>query len=701
MDYVNLSTSPYKLIEGWLQHKGTYDSKWVQYWCVIKEFTLYIFKNQETSRENHIGVLQLGSDTKYRTGESDERKGYRFDLYTTKRLNKFRTAKFSERELWKAYIIGLSEGDVSDNLDLLPGQIKKVRDDIQRVRGKSQNPPLPISSSRMPPDSSSVGTGFSSPDNSITSIFPDSQSQLSLDNGGPMIRHRFWRDPDNSEIPTWFFSGITRDIAEKILSSGGNYGNTLMRESVTFRNTGSYVITKKMEHTRGNPFNHFEVIRIAEGFKINVENAHKSILCLSEVMDYFVMMSGEAVTRPLITNDMKILGLEPPKFPPDYAIYIDRKKTNPDSGEEYQAEDYEEPERNMQLKDRHSTWSPQKSFPGNRGPGSGYGVRTVSGYGHRPRSSIDHVQQGVRAANVMSDLDSAINQYDPYRYDHHRRGDNEIDEVGKLGQAPPPPCPSGRRQSQPDLHVAADIRTQGAVKQLHPRWTSRAKSVPNLGILGDLSYLNKQVPVPSESPTLVSPSQTPQRPLPEPPEQDNNTKKKTSPMTGFQRQLADIKLKPTGGPNKKAPLTCHGALVNPNKTRLSHRQQVPQRSYSSSSARDQHYQPIGANSSCQRSYSESDNTVDQEYYDDAVALQLSDGKSVSFANTASDDGSVDSGATDKEGIKARLEMMLAGGPRPTNPALRTSAVLTSPVSQGPMEKEEEYDDVLYEPIDHL
>ncbi|XP_067666307.1 uncharacterized protein [Haliotis asinina] len=611
MDYVNLSTSPYKLIEGWLQHKGTYDSKWVQYWCVIKEFTLYIFKNQETSRENHIGVLQLGSDTKYRTGESDERKGYRFDLYTTKRLNKFRTAKFSERELWKAYIIGLSEGDVSDNLDLLPGQIKKVRDDIQRVRGKSQNPPLPISSSRMPPDSSSVGTGFSSPDNSITSIFPDSQSQLSLDNGGPMIRHRFWRDPDNSEIPTWFFSGITRDIAEKILSSGGNYGNTLMRESVTFRNTGSYVITKKMEHTRGNPFNHFEVIRIAEGFKINVENAHKSILCLSEVMDYFVMMSGEAVTRPLITNDMKILGLEPPKFPPDYAIYIDRKKTNPDSGEEYQAEDYEEPERNMQLKDRHSTWSPQKSFPGNRGPGSGYGVRTVSGYGHRPRSSIDHVQQGVRAANVMSDLDSAINQYDPYRYDHHRRGDNEIDEVGKLGQAPPPPCPSG------------------AVKQLHPRWTSRAKSVPNLGILGDLSYLNKQVPVPSESPTLVSPSQTPQRPLPEPPEQDNNTKKKTSPMTGFQRQLADIKLKPTGGPNKK------------------------------------------------------------------------DGKSVSFANTASDDGSVDSGATDKEGIKARLEMMLAGGPRPTNPALRTSAVLTSPVSQGPMEKEEEYDDVLYEPIDHL
>ncbi|XP_067666306.1 uncharacterized protein [Haliotis asinina] len=629
MDYVNLSTSPYKLIEGWLQHKGTYDSKWVQYWCVIKEFTLYIFKNQETSRENHIGVLQLGSDTKYRTGESDERKGYRFDLYTTKRLNKFRTAKFSERELWKAYIIGLSEGDVSDNLDLLPGQIKKVRDDIQRVRGKSQNPPLPISSSRMPPDSSSVGTGFSSPDNSITSIFPDSQSQLSLDNGGPMIRHRFWRDPDNSEIPTWFFSGITRDIAEKILSSGGNYGNTLMRESVTFRNTGSYVITKKMEHTRGNPFNHFEVIRIAEGFKINVENAHKSILCLSEVMDYFVMMSGEAVTRPLITNDMKILGLEPPKFPPDYAIYIDRKKTNPDSGEEYQAEDYEEPERNMQLKDRHSTWSPQKSFPGNRGPGSGYGVRTVSGYGHRPRSSIDHVQQGVRAANVMSDLDSAINQYDPYRYDHHRRGDNEIDEVGKLGQAPPPPCPSGRRQSQPDLHVAADIRTQGAVKQLHPRWTSRAKSVPNLGILGDLSYLNKQVPVPSESPTLVSPSQTPQRPLPEPPEQDNNTKKKTSPMTGFQRQLADIKLKPTGGPNKK------------------------------------------------------------------------DGKSVSFANTASDDGSVDSGATDKEGIKARLEMMLAGGPRPTNPALRTSAVLTSPVSQGPMEKEEEYDDVLYEPIDHL
>ncbi|XP_046545721.1 uncharacterized protein LOC124255826 isoform X2 [Haliotis rubra] len=657
MDYVNLPNSPYKLIDGWLQHKGTHDSKWVQYWCVIKEFTLYIFKNQDTSRENHIGVLQLGSDTKYRTGESDEKKGYRFDLYTTKRLNKFRTTKFSERELWKAFIIGLAQGDVSDGLDLLPGQIHKIRDDIQRVRGKSQNPPLPISSSRMPPDSSSVGTGFSSPDNSITSIFPDNQSHLSLDNGGPMIRHRFWRDPDNSEIPTWFFSGITRDIAEKVLNSGGNYGNTLMRESVTFRDTGSYVITKKMEHARRNPFNHFEVIRIAEGFKINVENAHKSIPCLSEVMDYFVNMSGAAVTRPLITNDVKILGLEAP----DYQTRIESKRTNPDSGEEYQeAEDYEEAHvqssRNMQRRpDVHATWSPQKYFPGNRGAGGGYGGSTVSGYGARNRSSIDPVQlsEGVKVANVMSNLDSTINHYDPYKHGYNRRGRNEIDEVVELGQAPPLPCLRGRRQSQPVLHITADISTQGPDKRSHPRWQSRTKSVPNLGILGDLSYLNKQVPVPSESPTLMSPTQTPHRPLstipvpvpsesptlmsptqtphrplPKPPEQEDT--EKSPPMSGFQKQLEDARLKLSGGPNKK----------------------------------------------------------------------VSEGKSVSFANTPSEDGSSESGATNKQGFKERLEMLLAGGPRTTNPVQRTSAVPTSPVSQGPVEEEEEeYDEVLYEHID--
>ncbi|XP_071115996.1 uncharacterized protein [Haliotis cracherodii] len=692
MDYMNLPKSPYKLIEGWLHHKGTNDSKWVQYWCVIKEFTFYIFKGQDTSRENHIGVLQLGSDTRFRSGESDEKKGYRFDLYTTKRLNKFRTTKFSERELWKAYIVGLAQGDVSDSLDLLPGQIHKIRDDIQRVRCKSQNPPLPISSSRIPPDSSSVGTGFSSPDNSITSIFPDNQSNLLLDNGGPMIRHRFWRDPDSSETPTWFFAGITRDIAEKILTSGCNYGNTLMRESITFRDTGSYVITKKMEHARGNPYNHFEVIRIAEGFKINVENAHKSILCLSEVMDYFVTMSGAAVTRPLITNDLKALGLEAP----DYQTRIESKKTNPDSGEEYQAEDYEEPDvkpaRSLQSrKGGHTTWSPQKFFPENRGPGSSYGGRTVSGSAPRPRSSIAQVQQGVTAANVIQNLDSAIDHHDPYRQGYHRHGSSEKYEVGQLGPAPPPPCP------------------RGPVKPLHPRWQSRTKSVPNLGMIVDVSYLNKQVPVPNESPNLVSPSrapyqgsalvsptQTPHRPLPKPPEEEAILEE--TPMSGLQQQLLNAKLRPTGGPNKKASLTSHGALVNPNKSRLSHRQQVPQRSYSTSTAQDQQYQPLQANSPSQRSYSESDSTVDDEYYDDAVALQLSDGKSVSFADTPSDGSVNESGATDKEGIKARLEQLFSDGVKlPTSPVKRMSGVPAPAVSQAP--EEEEYDEVLYEPLD--
>ncbi|XP_046357198.2 uncharacterized protein LOC124135731 isoform X2 [Haliotis rufescens] len=620
MDYMNLPKNPYKLMEGWLHHKGTHDSKWVQYWCVIKEFTFYIFKGQDTSRENHIGVLQLGSDTRFRSGESDEKKGYRFDLYTTKRLNKFRTTKFSERELWKAYIVGLAQGDVSDSLDLLPGQIHKIRDDIQRVRCKSQNPPLPISSSRIPPDSSSVGTGFSSPDNSITSIFPDNQSNLLLDNGGPMIRHRFWRDPDSSETPTWFFAGITRDIAEKILTSGCNYGNTLMRESITFRDTGSYVITKKMEHARGNPYNHFEVIRIAEGFKINVENAHKSILCLSEVMDYFVTMSGAAVTRPLITNDLKALGLEAP----DYQTRIESKKTNPDSGEEYQAEDYEEPDvkpaRSLQSrKGGHTTWSPQKFFPESRGPGSSYGGRTVSGSAPRPRSSIAQVQQGVTAANVIQNLDSAIDHHDPYRQGHHRRGSSEKDEVGKLGPAPPPPC------------------HRDPVKPLHPRWQSRTKSVPNLGMLVDVSYLNKQVPVPNESPNLVSPSrapyqgnalvsptQTPHRPLPKPPEQEDIMEE--TPMSGLQQQLLNAKLRPIGGPNKK------------------------------------------------------------------------DGKSVSFADTPSDGGVNESGATDKEGIKARLEQLFSDGVKlPTSPVKRMSGVPAPAVSQAP--EEEEYDEVLYEPLD--
>ncbi len=46
---------------------------------------------------------------------------------------------------------------------------------------------------------------------------------------------------------SWFFEGCSREAAESILTIGKKYGNVLMRESVTFRSTQSYVISMRRE----------------------------------------------------------------------------------------------------------------------------------------------------------------------------------------------------------------------------------------------------------------------------------------------------------------------------------------------------------------------------------------------------------------------------------------------------------------------
>ena len=45
--------------------------------------------------------------------------------------------------------------------------------------------------------------------------------------------------------PSWFFESCNRDKAEQILEYGHSYGSVLMRESTTFRDSGSYTISMR------------------------------------------------------------------------------------------------------------------------------------------------------------------------------------------------------------------------------------------------------------------------------------------------------------------------------------------------------------------------------------------------------------------------------------------------------------------------
>ncbi|XP_064619375.1 uncharacterized protein LOC135482855 [Lineus longissimus] len=129
---------------------------------------------------------------------------------------------------------------------------------------------------------------------------------------GPFMFHRFYTNKGNCHnVPSWFFENCTRDSAEMILTLGKRYGNTMMRESTTYRQSGSYVIDTREETQRGSSIRHFEIIRVAEGFKIDlIDIKHEPMACLTEVMNFFTQSRGAGSdSRPMSTNDRSLIGL--------------------------------------------------------------------------------------------------------------------------------------------------------------------------------------------------------------------------------------------------------------------------------------------------------------------------------------------------------------------------------------------------------
>ncbi|XP_059175433.1 uncharacterized protein LOC131955343 isoform X2 [Physella acuta] len=332
-DYVNTSERAFKFIEGWLEHKSQ-DGRWNRYWCVLKNDIIFIFSNERTSRDNHIGTIAIGPESRLEKQIGDESSGYRFNLYTVKKLNRFKASKFIERELWKAYIDGIATGHVPNNIELLPGQIQDVRSSLNEYYQSRRQRPVPDLPSFSDVRNNFFTEGLDSPNSSASGCFNTNNDGNYLEPVDPKISKKrlFYLDPKRKDTPSWYFSNCTRDQAEKVLqkSSEMGFGNTLMRES---SNQMNLVISKK--NVGKKECSHYMVEKTLLGYKIDVENAHEPMKTLCEVMDFFVKTSGKEATKPLTCNDLTKLG-----FPEnDYDTKIIRVQPDPDSGEELDVTD--------------------------------------------------------------------------------------------------------------------------------------------------------------------------------------------------------------------------------------------------------------------------------------------------------------------------------------------------------------------------
>lgn len=286
-------------------------SSWESLWMELKGHTIHVYKSTDTVQQNHVGTLTVDANSTFVVKGHDKKYGYKFRLSTGKRCNTFATEKMSERELWRAHIVGLATGKVPNDLDLLPVDVRRIQAEIDSYLCYDKR------ISTVTGDS-----GFASASGSITDRI-DTQDD-------PYLRM--------DKLYSWYFGHCPREQAEKVLETGGCFGNTLMREKITIEDGRYYVISKCIWKNDGNAtFEHFRVFWTKSGYKIDVQNMREEMKSLSEVMDYFVTVAGGPErTRLMETNDLKLLGLEIPdyatKIPdenPEFADNIDNVQARP------------------------------------------------------------------------------------------------------------------------------------------------------------------------------------------------------------------------------------------------------------------------------------------------------------------------------------------------------------------------------------
>ncbi|KAI0226025.1 hypothetical protein LSAT2_023273 [Lamellibrachia satsuma] len=401
-DRVELDLRMRKFHAGWVYHQVARSKK--KYWMVLRGHMLFIFKNDKTQKENMVGSLTLNSNTELLTGDGDKKFKKKdtlsFTLITRsdgdKKVNNFKFDTENDRDLWRSFLIAITQGIVPADVHLLPGQLRDV---YEVIGDQNKPPPLPSNTTPRPRlDMTSPGdmrgahddnpmfmngsNGYpgrsrSGEDSSDSGSFSshmtrnaplESHRPIAAPSSGPPVRnlrdlqrrqsemadrdlgfvddgshsshgnhgghmpymerqtshqsyqyqddrmssspdnnneiHLFYRDSTrNRDVPSWFFDGCDRTQAECLLTSNRKFGNVLMRPSTTFPDSHKYVISMRRDVSGGTNLNHYEVVRSAEGYSINVDNKHSPMKCLSEVMDYFITVAGPSA-QPMKSNNM-------------------------------------------------------------------------------------------------------------------------------------------------------------------------------------------------------------------------------------------------------------------------------------------------------------------------------------------------------------------------------------------------------------
>ncbi|TFK04184.1 Signal-transducing adaptor protein 1 [Platysternon megacephalum] len=253
--------------EGFLSIRHAQYQDFEQYWTELRGTTLFFYSDKKTP--TYLEKLELTNLTSVVNVYPDEKCGAQFILMLRNEEVELKVEDYDRGEEWKGFILTVTQLSVPMCISLLPGQLIKLHDVLEKEKKRRT-------------------AMEQSPSASLSAEKTNNGDYVSLLN----------------TMPECFYA-VSRQKAIEMLEKNPSWGNLILRPGSDSKN---YSVTIR-QVIDGPCIKHYRVVNVGKGYTI--ELARPVIrLSLHDVIDYFVNQTQGSL-KPFVTHtcDNKLAGL--------------------------------------------------------------------------------------------------------------------------------------------------------------------------------------------------------------------------------------------------------------------------------------------------------------------------------------------------------------------------------------------------------
>ncbi|XP_073453895.1 signal-transducing adaptor protein 1 isoform X1 [Aquarana catesbeiana] len=263
-------------------------SKEAKYWTELRGTKLFLYSDKK--QEKYTDSIELRNMSNITDGPSNQKQWAEVILTLDKEEVIIRTEIAEDAEEWKGFILTVVEQSVPGWLTLLPGQLIRLKEILEKETARRAEEKSPVS--------------------------PSSRLSVDMPVSGPYEDCDIPNDPN--EMPLCFYD-VTRSEAAEMLTKNEGNGNLILRPGADSKNY-AVTIREPSEHSRSQ-VKHYRVLKTDRGFTIELD---KPVILnsLGDVVNHFITETRGKL-KPYHSNlyETNI----------DCGVQVGTKKTSPQS----------------------------------------------------------------------------------------------------------------------------------------------------------------------------------------------------------------------------------------------------------------------------------------------------------------------------------------------------------------------------------